>query len=94
MRPIRPADHALQAVTAILRRWGWLLGLALALLACALIPIPGYVVIAPGGGGPAIPALLGPQMRLDPPFARPGDEVRLHVTDRSPWAYVLLTVNG
>jgi hypothetical protein len=33
-------------------------------------------------------------MRLDPPFARPGDEVRLHVTDRTPWTYVLLTVNG
>lgn len=94
MRTIRPADRALKVLTPFLRRWGWALGLALALLACMLIPIPGYVVIAPGGRGPIVPALLGPQMRLDPPFARPGDEVRLHVTDRTPWAHVLLTLNG
>ncbi len=94
MRTIRPADRALQMVTPFLRRWGWLLGLLLALLACALIPVPGYVVIAPGRSGPLIPAPMGPQIQLDPPFARPGDEVRLHVTDRTPWTHVLLTVNG
>jgi len=66
----------------------------LVILACGLLPIPGYVVIVPGRNTPLIPAPLGPQMRLDPPFARPGDEVRLHVTDRTPWTYVLLTVNG
>lgn len=94
MRTVRLADRALAAVGPFLRRWGWLLGLLLALTACALLPIPGYVVIAPGRGDPVIPVLLSPQMRLDPPFARPGDEIRLHVTDRTPWSHVLLTVNG
>ena len=94
MRPIYLTDHLATAMRAFLRRWGWLLGLLVALLACALIPVPGYVIIAPGGNNPVIPATLGPQMRLDPPFARPGDEVRLHITDYTPWAHVLLTVNG
>ncbi len=94
MRAVRLADRALAAIGPFLRRWGWLLGLLLTLLACLLLPIPGHVVIMPGGTGPLIPALLGPQMRLDPPFARPGDDVRLHVTDSVPWAHVFLTVNG
>ncbi|WP_322801106.1 hypothetical protein [Thermoflexus sp.] len=94
MRAIRPADHALATVGGWLRRWGWLLGLVLVSIAGALLPISGYIIVVLEGDGPLLPALLAPRMQLDPPFARPGDEVRLHVTDHTPWAYVLLTVNG
>ncbi|WP_376792366.1 hypothetical protein [Thermoflexus sp.] len=92
MRAVHLADQARTAIGTFLRRWGWLLGLAL--VAGALFPLSGYVIIVPERDGPVLPALLAPRMQLDPPFARPGDEVRLHVTDYTPWAYVLLTVNG
>jgi len=94
MRAVRFAHRAAAAIGPFLRRWWWLLGLGLVLIACGLLPIPGYVVVVPGRSTPLGPSPLGPQIQLDPPFARPGDEVRLHVTDRTPWTYVLLTVNG
>ncbi|MGB9870509.1 MAG: hypothetical protein ACPLYD_02465 [Anaerolineae bacterium] len=94
MRTVRPAQRARAPIGPLLRRWGWLLGVLLALLACALLSPPGYVVIVPGSEASLIPSRLNPRMRLDPPLARPGDEVRLHVTDHVPWTYVLLTVNG
>ena len=92
MRAIRPADHALATVGGWLRRWGWLLGLVLVSIAGALLPISGYIIVVLEGDGPLLPALLAPRMQLDPPFARPGDEVRLHVTDHTPLG--LCPLNG
>lgn len=56
-----------------------------------LLPISGQVIIVPGD---AAPAMLWPQMRLNPASPRPGQSVTLWVTDVAPWAHVLLTVNG
>lgn len=72
------------------RRWRALLLLAL-LGGYWLLPISGQVVILPG---PAAPAGLWPQMRLDPPAPAAGQPVRVLLTDVAPWAYVLLTVDG
>jgi hypothetical protein len=56
-----------------------------------LLPISGQVAVIPGGGSDA---LLWPQVRLDPAAPQPGQTVRLRITDVTPWANVLLTVDG
>lgn len=56
-----------------------------------LLPISGWVIVLPGE---QTPALLWPQMRLEPPSPGPGQKVTLQVTDLIPWANVLLTANG
>lgn len=56
-----------------------------------LLPISGQVMVIPGG---ATLTLLWPHMRLEPPAPRPGESVTLWVTDVTPWANVLLTVDG
>lgn len=56
-----------------------------------LLPISGQVFVVPGTG-PA--GSLWPQMRLDPAIPRPGQEVTLRITDITPWAHILATVNG
>lgn len=39
-------------------------------------------------------ALTWPRFRVDPPIAKPGDPVRVWITDAQPWPFVLLTING
>ena len=71
----------------LLRRYGWALG-ALGVLALVwLLPIEGWVVLLPGEQA----TLPWPQFKLDPPAPRPGDVVRITVTDVTPWAFVQLT---
>ncbi len=71
---------------------GWWIALLLVLLGGYwLLPISGQVVVIPGNESGA---LLWPQMRLDPPSPRPGQEATLRVMDVVPWTYVLLTVDG
>lgn len=68
-------------------RYGWVLAAAALLLLVALLPIEGWVIVAPRES-----ALPWPQFTLDPPAPRPGDLVRVTVTDVTPWAFVQLTV--
>lgn len=79
-------------VRKVLQRWWWALLLPVLLGGYWLLPISGQVVVIPGGGQQS--TLLWPQMRLDPPAPRPGQEVRLWVMDTVPWTHVLLTVDG
>jgi len=73
-----------------LRRW-WSLLLLVILGGYWLLPLSGQVIVMPGGG---TRTMLWPQMRLDPPAPRPGETVRLRITDVEPWTHVLLTVNS
>lgn len=73
-----------------LRRYGWAVGALGVLLAVWLLPIEGWVIVLPGKEA----ALPWPRFVLDPPVPRPGDVVRVTVTDMTPWAFVQLTVGG
>ncbi len=76
---------------AWLRRWWPLLLVLLPLGGYWLLPISGQIAVIPGGGSNA---LLWPQVRLDPAAPQPGQTVRLRITDTTPWANVLLTLDG
>lgn len=56
-----------------------------------LLPISGQVIVIPGDESPA---LLWPQMRIDPDSPGSGQRLSIQVTDVAPWANVLVTVDG
>ncbi|MFZ6027809.1 MAG: hypothetical protein ACOYYS_08850 [Chloroflexota bacterium] len=73
-------------------RWGFFAGLiALGLVVCALLPVPGRVLLVPDnwpetGVWPRI-AVVWPPPGSDQP-------ARVVVTDNTPWAYIYATVDG
>ena len=73
-----------------IRKFWWLILIAIILLAYWLLPISGQVIVIPGTGD----NLPWPQFRLDPPAPSPGSVATVVVTDIEPWAFVTLTVNG
>lgn len=85
--PARALRHGARMV----RRWWWVLLIAALLGGYWLLPISGQVIVMPGEGSRS---LLWPQMRLDPPSPRPGQQATLWVVDAVPWVHVALTVDG
>lgn len=69
-------------------RYSWVLLAAVLALGIWLLPLDGWVVLLPGERA----VLPWPQFALDPPAPRPGDVVRVTVTDVEPWSFVQLTV--
>lgn len=70
-----------------------LLGIVVVILLSGLywlLPIGGQVIIMPSEAGPA---LVWPQMRVDPLSATARGST-LWVVDNAPWAHVLVTLNG
>ncbi len=55
-----------------------------------LLPISGQIIVLPGDEG----TLPGPRFQLDPLIPRPGELVKVSVTDTQPWTFVTLTVAG
>jgi hypothetical protein len=74
------------------RRILWVLLIAALLGGYWLLPIRGQVVILtdPQRDYPGV----WPQIWVEPPAARPGDEVMLYVRDNAPWPYVRLLIDG
>ena len=56
-----------------------------------LLPISGQVIVITGDESPA---LLWPQIRIDPDSPGSGKNLSIQVTDVAPWANVLVTVDG
>jgi hypothetical protein len=71
---------------------------ALFLLVLALLagywwaPIQGQVLITLGSTQSAFGAW--PQLWVDPPAARPGDDLTIYVRDNAPWSFVKLLIDG
>ncbi len=74
----------------LLRRYGWLLAVGLALAAIWLLPLPERIVLLDNENA----QLATPRFRLDPPAPAPGETVTVWVTDTEPWSFVQLTVDG
>lgn len=75
-------------------RWrlSWLALAAAVLIGFWLLPIQGQILILTDRRQTHLGAW--PQMTIDPPAARPGEQVVVYVRDTAPWAHVKLLVDG
>ncbi|MCG8351333.1 MAG: hypothetical protein MI924_26490 [Chloroflexales bacterium] len=74
------------------RRLFWTILLVAILGGYWLLPIRGQIVVMtdPERGEPGV----WPQVWIEPPATRPGDDVTLYVRDATPWAHVKLLIDG
>ena len=76
----------------VVRRGLWALLILMLLGGYWLLPIRGQLLILPASEEEYLG--VWPRVWVEPPAARPGEQVTLYVRDNAPWPYVKLVIDG